>query len=72
MLRIPHCLDNRLTVNCEILATCSSTYSHIVDVKVKLYSLILAFDGDECTKSTLRLLYLRIPVDSGLSGSGGR
>jgi hypothetical protein len=22
MLRIPHCLDNRLTVNCEILATC--------------------------------------------------
>jgi hypothetical protein len=27
MLRIPHCLDNRLTVNCEILATCSSTYS---------------------------------------------
>jgi hypothetical protein len=21
MLRIPHCLDNRLTVNCEILAT---------------------------------------------------
>jgi hypothetical protein len=23
MLRIPHCLDNRLTVNCEILATCS-------------------------------------------------
>jgi hypothetical protein len=26
MLRIPHCLDNRLTVNCEILATCSSTY----------------------------------------------
>jgi hypothetical protein len=27
MLRIPHCLDSRLTVNCEILATCSSTYS---------------------------------------------
>jgi hypothetical protein len=27
MLRIPHCLDNRLTVNCETLATCSSTYS---------------------------------------------
>jgi hypothetical protein len=26
MLRILHCLDNRLTVNCEILATCSSTY----------------------------------------------
>jgi hypothetical protein len=25
MLKIPHCLDNRLTVNCEILATCSST-----------------------------------------------
>jgi hypothetical protein len=25
MLRIPHCLDNQLTVNCEILATCSST-----------------------------------------------
>jgi hypothetical protein len=25
MLRIPHCLDNRLTVNCETLATCSST-----------------------------------------------
>jgi hypothetical protein len=24
-----HCLDNRLTVNCEILATCSSTYSPI-------------------------------------------
>jgi hypothetical protein len=23
MLRIPHCLDNQLTVNCEILATCS-------------------------------------------------
>jgi hypothetical protein len=30
MLRIPHCLDNRLTVNCEILATCSSTYSQFV------------------------------------------
>jgi hypothetical protein len=29
MLRIPHCLDNRLTVNCEILATCSSTYSPV-------------------------------------------
>jgi hypothetical protein len=29
MLRIPHCLDNRLTVNCEILATCSSTYSTV-------------------------------------------
>jgi hypothetical protein len=29
MLRFPHCLDNRLTVNCEILATCSSTYSTI-------------------------------------------
>jgi hypothetical protein len=27
MLRIPHCLDNRLTINCEILAACSSTYS---------------------------------------------
>jgi hypothetical protein len=27
MLRISHCLDNRLTVNCEILATCSSIYS---------------------------------------------
>jgi hypothetical protein len=27
MLRIQHCLGNRLTVNCEILATCSSTYS---------------------------------------------
>jgi hypothetical protein len=27
MLRIPHCLDNGLTVNCEILATCGSTYS---------------------------------------------
>jgi hypothetical protein len=26
MLMIPHCIDNRLTVNCEILATCSSTY----------------------------------------------
>jgi hypothetical protein len=25
----PHCLDNRLTVNCEILATCSSTYSSV-------------------------------------------
>jgi hypothetical protein len=30
MLRIPHCLDNRLTVNCEILATCSSTYSPVL------------------------------------------
>jgi hypothetical protein len=29
MLRIPHCLDNRLIVNCEILATCSSTYSPV-------------------------------------------
>jgi hypothetical protein len=29
MSRIPHCLDNRLTVNCEILATCSSTYSPV-------------------------------------------
>jgi hypothetical protein len=29
MLRIPHCLDNRLTVNCEILATCSNTYSPV-------------------------------------------
>jgi flagellar basal body-associated protein FliL len=29
MLRIPHCLENRLTVNCEILATCSSTYSPV-------------------------------------------
>jgi hypothetical protein len=29
MLRIPHCLDSRLTVNCEILATCSSTYSPV-------------------------------------------
>jgi hypothetical protein len=29
MLRIPHCLDNRLTVNCEILATCSCTYSPV-------------------------------------------
>jgi hypothetical protein len=29
MLRIPHCLDNRLTVNCEILATFSSTYSPV-------------------------------------------
>jgi hypothetical protein len=29
MLRIPHCLDNRLTVNYEILATCSSTYSPV-------------------------------------------
>jgi hypothetical protein len=29
MLRIPHCLDNWLTVNCEILATCSSTYSPV-------------------------------------------
>jgi hypothetical protein len=28
-LRIPHCLDNRLTVNCEILATCSSTYNPV-------------------------------------------
>jgi hypothetical protein len=29
MLRMPHCLDDRLTVNCEILATCSSTYSPV-------------------------------------------
>jgi hypothetical protein len=29
MLRDPHCLDNLLTVNCEILATCSSTYSPV-------------------------------------------
>jgi hypothetical protein len=29
MLWFPHCLDNRLTVNCEILATCSSTYSPV-------------------------------------------
>jgi hypothetical protein len=29
MLRITHCLGNRLTVNCEILATCSSTYSPV-------------------------------------------
>jgi hypothetical protein len=29
MLRIPHCLGNRLTVNCEILATCSSTCSPV-------------------------------------------
>jgi hypothetical protein len=29
MLRIPHCLDNRLTVNCDILGTCSSTYSPV-------------------------------------------
>jgi hypothetical protein len=29
MLRIPHCLDNRLTVNCEILATFSSTYGPV-------------------------------------------
>jgi hypothetical protein len=29
MLRIPHCLDNLLTVNCEILATCNSTYSPV-------------------------------------------
>jgi hypothetical protein len=28
-VRIPHFLDNRLTVNCEILATCSSTYSPV-------------------------------------------
>jgi hypothetical protein len=27
MLRIPHCLDNWLTVNCEILVTCSSSYN---------------------------------------------
>jgi hypothetical protein len=29
MLKIPYYLDNRLTVNCEILATCSSTYSPV-------------------------------------------
>jgi hypothetical protein len=29
VLRIPHCIDSRLTVNCEILATCSSTYSPV-------------------------------------------
>jgi hypothetical protein len=29
MLRIPHCADNWLTENCEILATCSSTYSPV-------------------------------------------
>jgi hypothetical protein len=29
ILRIPHCLDNRFTVNCETLATCSSTYSPV-------------------------------------------
>jgi hypothetical protein len=29
MSRIPHFLDNRLTVNCEILATFSSTYSPV-------------------------------------------
>jgi hypothetical protein len=29
MLRISHCLDSRLTVNCEILATCSSTYNPV-------------------------------------------
>jgi hypothetical protein len=29
MLRISHCLNSRLTVNCEILATCSSTYSPV-------------------------------------------
>jgi hypothetical protein len=29
MLGIPHCLDNRLTVNCEILVACSSTYSPV-------------------------------------------
>jgi hypothetical protein len=29
MLSIPHCLDSRLTVNCEILATCSSSYSPV-------------------------------------------
>jgi hypothetical protein len=29
MLRIPHCLYNRLTVNCEILGTSSSTYSPV-------------------------------------------
>jgi hypothetical protein len=27
--KIAHCLDSRLTVNCEILATCSSTYSPV-------------------------------------------
>jgi hypothetical protein len=29
MLRIPNYLDKRLTVNCEILGTCSSTYSPV-------------------------------------------
>jgi hypothetical protein len=29
ILRIPHCLGNRLTVNWEILVTCSSTYSPV-------------------------------------------
>jgi hypothetical protein len=28
-VRIPHCLDNRLIVNCEILVACSSTYSPV-------------------------------------------
>jgi hypothetical protein len=27
--RVVRCLDNLLTVNCEILATCSSTYSPV-------------------------------------------
>jgi hypothetical protein len=26
---LENCQDNRLTVNCEILATCSSTYSPV-------------------------------------------
>jgi hypothetical protein len=29
MLMIPHCLDNRLTVKCDILATCNSTYGPV-------------------------------------------
>jgi hypothetical protein len=29
MLRISHCLNNRLTANCEIVATCSSNYSPV-------------------------------------------
>jgi hypothetical protein len=28
-LRIPHCLDNRFTVKCKTLATCSRTYSPV-------------------------------------------
>jgi hypothetical protein len=37
MLMIQHCLDNRLTVNCEILSTCSSTYSPVC-ISQKEYS----------------------------------